>query len=58
MPTSLSLSPAEDGGGTITHWLDADYLFSSDATHPDTRRWAKEALVYLVESIKWILTIV
>lgn len=55
-PSSHPLSPAVDGGGTIAHWLDADYLFSSDAAHPDTRRWAKEALMYLVESIYWILT--
>ncbi|NXJ97236.1 TERB2 protein, partial [Corythaixoides concolor] len=27
-----------EGGGALTHWQDADYLFSSDATHPDTRR--------------------
>uniref|UniRef100_A0A8C5NRH1 Telomere repeat binding bouquet formation protein 2 n=1 Tax=Junco hyemalis TaxID=40217 RepID=A0A8C5NRH1_JUNHY len=47
-PHSLgSLSPAADGGGTIAHWLDADYLFSSDAAHPDTRRWAQESLSYL-----------
>ncbi|NXC21889.1 TERB2 protein, partial [Corythaeola cristata] len=25
-------------GGALAHWRDADYLFSSDATHPDTRR--------------------
>lgn len=39
------LSPAADGGGTIAHWLDADYLFSSDAAHPDTRRWEKQPLI-------------
>ncbi|NXB77220.1 TERB2 protein, partial [Donacobius atricapilla] len=49
---SQSVSPGPrrlwaDGGGTIAHWLDADYLFSSDAAHPDTRRCAKEALNYL-----------
>ncbi|NWZ67064.1 TERB2 protein, partial [Acrocephalus arundinaceus] len=58
---SQSVSPGPrglwaDGGGTIAHWLDADYLFSSDAAHPDTRRWAKQALMYLVESISGILT--
>ncbi|XP_015494648.1 telomere repeats-binding bouquet formation protein 2 isoform X5 [Parus major] len=42
---SQSVSPGPrglwaDGGGTIAHWLDADYLFSSDATHPDTRRFS------------------
>nr|XP_054498272.1 telomere repeats-binding bouquet formation protein 2 isoform X2 [Agelaius phoeniceus] len=41
-----SLSPAADGGGTIAHWLDADYLFSSDAAHPDTRS-IHESLSYL-----------
>ncbi|XP_058702850.1 telomere repeats-binding bouquet formation protein 2 isoform X2 [Poecile atricapillus] len=47
MPTLTSLlSPAADGGGTIAHWLDADYLFSSDATHPDTRS-IHESLSYL-----------
>ncbi|OWK58869.1 Uncharacterized protein C15orf43, partial [Lonchura striata] len=47
MPSSPhSLSPAADGGGTITHWLDADYLFSSDAAHPDTRS-IHESLSYL-----------
>ncbi|NXE41023.1 TERB2 protein, partial [Ptilorrhoa leucosticta] len=58
---SQSVSPGPrglwaDGGGTIAHWLDAEYLFSSDAAHPDTRRWAKEALMYLMESVSWILT--
>ncbi|NXL79364.1 TERB2 protein, partial [Leptocoma aspasia] len=48
---SQSVSPGPrglwaDGGGTITHWLDADYLFSSDATHPDTRS-IHESLSYL-----------
>uniref|UniRef100_A0A493TBI0 Telomere repeat binding bouquet formation protein 2 n=1 Tax=Anas platyrhynchos platyrhynchos TaxID=8840 RepID=A0A493TBI0_ANAPP len=26
------------GGGLLTRWQDADYLFSSDAAHPDTLR--------------------
>ncbi|NXC69899.1 TERB2 protein, partial [Anhinga anhinga] len=26
------------GGGALAHWRDADYLFSSDAAHPDTCR--------------------
>ncbi|NXY63628.1 TERB2 protein, partial [Callaeas wilsoni] len=48
---SQSVSPGPrglwaDGGGTIAHWLDADYLFSSDATHPDTRS-IHESLSYL-----------
>ncbi|XP_032926966.1 telomere repeats-binding bouquet formation protein 2 isoform X2 [Catharus ustulatus] len=48
---SQSVSPGlrglwADGGGTITHWLDADYLFSSDAAHPDTRS-IHESLSYL-----------
>ncbi|NXL59922.1 TERB2 protein, partial [Chordeiles acutipennis] len=34
------------GGGVLTHQQDADYLFSSDATHPDTRR-IHESLDYL-----------
>ncbi|XP_009990798.1 PREDICTED: uncharacterized protein C15orf43 homolog, partial [Tauraco erythrolophus] len=33
-------------GGALAHWRDADYLFSSDATHPDTRR-IHESLDYL-----------
>ncbi|XP_050834565.1 telomere repeats-binding bouquet formation protein 2 isoform X3 [Serinus canaria] len=41
-----SLSPAANGGGTTAHWLDADYLFSSDAAHPDTRS-IHESLSYL-----------
>ncbi|XP_016156419.1 PREDICTED: telomere repeats-binding bouquet formation protein 2 isoform X1 [Ficedula albicollis] len=48
---SQSVSPGPrglwaDGGGTTTHWLDADYLFSSDAAHPDTRS-IHESLRYL-----------
>ncbi|NXT67909.1 TERB2 protein, partial [Chaetops frenatus] len=48
---SQSVSPGRrglwaDGGGTIAHWLDADYLFSSDAAHPDTRS-IHESLSYL-----------
>ncbi|NXD23090.1 TERB2 protein, partial [Spelaeornis formosus] len=48
---SQSVSPGPrglwaDGGGTITHWLDADYLFSSDAAHPDTRS-IHESLSYM-----------
>ncbi|NXG45140.1 TERB2 protein, partial [Psilopogon haemacephalus] len=34
------------GGGVLAHWRDADYLFSSDAAHPDTRR-IHESLDYL-----------
>ncbi|NXG71794.1 TERB2 protein, partial [Baryphthengus martii] len=34
------------GGGRFTHWQDAEYLFSSDATHPDTCRIHK-SLDYL-----------
>ncbi|XP_048174018.1 telomere repeats-binding bouquet formation protein 2 isoform X1 [Corvus hawaiiensis] len=45
-PSPHPMSPAADGGGTITHWLDADYLFSSDAAHPDTRS-IHESLSYL-----------
>ncbi|NWW28771.1 TERB2 protein, partial [Falcunculus frontatus] len=48
---SQSVSPGPrglwaEGGGTIAHWLDADYLFSSDAAHPDTRS-IHESLSYL-----------
>ncbi|NWV18314.1 TERB2 protein, partial [Origma solitaria] len=48
---SQSVSPGPrglwvDGGGTIAHWLDADYLFSSNAAHPDTRS-IHESLRYL-----------
>ncbi|XP_042660245.1 telomere repeats-binding bouquet formation protein 2 [Tyto alba] len=38
---SVSPRPRElwaAGGGVLAHWWDADYLFSSDAAHPDTRR--------------------
>ncbi|XP_065590374.1 telomere repeats-binding bouquet formation protein 2 [Cyrtonyx montezumae] len=34
------------GGGLLTRWQDAEYLFSSDATHPDTRS-IHESLEYL-----------
>ncbi|XP_031472063.1 telomere repeats-binding bouquet formation protein 2 isoform X1 [Phasianus colchicus] len=34
------------GGGLLARWQDADYLFSSDATHPDTRS-IHESLEYL-----------
>ncbi|XP_009893868.1 PREDICTED: uncharacterized protein C15orf43 homolog [Charadrius vociferus] len=34
------------GGGVLAHRRDADYLFSSDAAHPDTRR-IHESLDYL-----------
>ncbi|XP_074955856.1 telomere repeats-binding bouquet formation protein 2 isoform X1 [Phalacrocorax aristotelis] len=34
------------GGGALTHWRDADYLFSSDAAHPDTCR-IHQSLDYL-----------
>ncbi|XP_037251408.1 telomere repeats-binding bouquet formation protein 2 [Falco rusticolus] len=46
---SVSPRPRElwaAGGGAFTHWRDADYLFSSDATHPDTCR-IYESLDYL-----------
>ncbi|NWQ59617.1 TERB2 protein, partial [Neopipo cinnamomea] len=48
---SQSVSPGPRGlwvagGGALTDWLDAEYLFSSDATHPDTRR-IHESLRYL-----------
>ncbi|NXS51894.1 TERB2 protein, partial [Brachypteracias leptosomus] len=46
---SVSPGPRElwvSGGGVLTHWQDADYLFSSDAAHPDTRR-IHESLDYL-----------
>ncbi|XP_072201831.1 telomere repeats-binding bouquet formation protein 2 [Excalfactoria chinensis] len=34
------------GGGLLTRWQDADYLFSSNAAHPDTRS-IHESLEYL-----------
>ncbi|XP_027597634.1 telomere repeats-binding bouquet formation protein 2 isoform X1 [Pipra filicauda] len=48
---SQSVSPGPRGlwvagGGALTDWLDAEYLFSSDATHPDTRS-IHESLRYL-----------
>ncbi|KAM7102961.1 telomere repeats-binding bouquet formation protein 2 [Ciconia maguari] len=48
---SQSVSPAPRelwvaGGGVLTHQWDADYLFSSDAAHPDTRR-IHESLDYM-----------
>ncbi|XP_027553852.1 telomere repeats-binding bouquet formation protein 2 isoform X1 [Neopelma chrysocephalum] len=48
---SQSVSPGPrglwvTGGGALTDWLDAEYLFSSDATHPDTRS-IHESLRYL-----------
>ncbi|NXD85444.1 TERB2 protein, partial [Halcyon senegalensis] len=46
---SVSPGPRElwaAGGGGLTHWRDAEYLFSSDAAHPDTRR-IHESLDYL-----------
>ncbi|NWU80203.1 TERB2 protein, partial [Onychorhynchus coronatus] len=46
---SVSPGPRElwvAGGGALTDWLDAEYLFSSDATHPDTRS-IHESLRYL-----------
>ncbi|XP_064013236.1 telomere repeats-binding bouquet formation protein 2 isoform X1 [Pogoniulus pusillus] len=46
---SVSPGPRElwaAGGGVLAHWRDADYLFSSDAAHPDTRR-IHESLDYL-----------
>jgi len=40
-PSSSSrLPPTAAGGGVLAHRRDAEYLFSSDAAHPDTRRWA------------------
>ncbi|XP_061205942.1 telomere repeats-binding bouquet formation protein 2 isoform X2 [Neopsephotus bourkii] len=48
---SQSVSPGQRelwaaGGGEYTRWQDAEYLFSSDAAHPDTRR-IHESLSYL-----------
>ncbi|NXA28600.1 TERB2 protein, partial [Ibidorhyncha struthersii] len=46
---SVSPGPRElwvAGGGVLAHRRDADYLFSSDAAHPDTRR-IHESLDYL-----------
>ncbi|KAM9223845.1 telomere repeats-binding bouquet formation protein 2 [Leptosomus discolor] len=46
---SVSTGPRElwaAGGGALAPWRDADYLFSSDAAHPDTRR-IHESLNYL-----------
>ncbi|NWX50017.1 TERB2 protein, partial [Steatornis caripensis] len=46
---SVSPGPRElwvAGGGVLTHHRDADYLFSSDAAHPDTRR-IHESLDYV-----------
>ncbi|XP_033922192.1 telomere repeats-binding bouquet formation protein 2 [Melopsittacus undulatus] len=48
---SQSVSPGRRelwaaGGGECAHWQDAEYLFSSDAAHPDTRR-IHESLSYL-----------
>ncbi|XP_054025147.1 LOW QUALITY PROTEIN: telomere repeats-binding bouquet formation protein 2 [Dryobates pubescens] len=46
---SVSPGPRElwaAGGGALAPWRDADYLFSSDAAHPDTRR-IHESLDYL-----------
>ncbi|NXU52050.1 TERB2 protein, partial [Turnix velox] len=46
---SVSPGPRElwvAGGGLLAHGRDADYLFSSDAEHPDTRR-IHESLDYL-----------
>uniref|UniRef100_A0A8C3JBL0 Telomere repeat binding bouquet formation protein 2 n=1 Tax=Calidris pygmaea TaxID=425635 RepID=A0A8C3JBL0_9CHAR len=40
------LPPVAAGGGALAHRQDADYLFSSDAAHPDTRR-IHESLDYL-----------
>ncbi|XP_021262396.1 telomere repeats-binding bouquet formation protein 2 isoform X2 [Numida meleagris] len=34
------------GGGLLARWQDADYLFSSDAAHPDTRS-IHESLEYM-----------
>ncbi|XP_077174152.1 telomere repeats-binding bouquet formation protein 2 [Paroedura picta] len=38
-------------GGVITNHKDADYLFSSDASHPDTKR-IHESLDYLEDKIE------
>ncbi|NWS75103.1 TERB2 protein, partial [Crotophaga sulcirostris] len=38
---SVSPGPRElwaAGGGALAHWRDAEFLFSSDAAHPDTHR--------------------
>ncbi|KAM9515377.1 telomere repeats-binding bouquet formation protein 2 isoform 2-T2 [Guaruba guarouba] len=46
---SVSPGPRElwaAGGGECARWQDAEYLFSSDAAHPDTRR-IHESLNYL-----------
>ncbi|XP_057276435.1 telomere repeats-binding bouquet formation protein 2 [Pezoporus wallicus] len=48
---SQSVSPGQRelwaaGGGGCARWQDAEYLFSSDAAHPDTRR-IHESLNYL-----------
>ncbi|XP_030352799.1 telomere repeats-binding bouquet formation protein 2 isoform X3 [Strigops habroptila] len=46
---SVSRGPRElwaAGGGARARWQDAEYLFSSDAAHPDTRR-IHESLDYL-----------
>ncbi|XP_074457088.1 telomere repeats-binding bouquet formation protein 2 [Larus michahellis] len=46
---SVSPGPRElwaAGGGALAHQQDADYLFSSDADHPDTRR-IHQSLDYL-----------
>ncbi|XP_035755383.1 telomere repeats-binding bouquet formation protein 2 [Egretta garzetta] len=44
--SSPPLPPAAAGGGALAHQQDADYLFSSNAAHPDTRR-IHESLNYL-----------
>ncbi|KAF1601970.1 UNVERIFIED_CONTAM: Telomere repeats-binding bouquet formation protein 2, partial [Eudyptes pachyrhynchus] len=44
--SSPPLPPAVAGGGALAHRQDADYLFSSDAAHPDTHRIHK-SLDYL-----------
>ncbi|XP_052528329.1 telomere repeats-binding bouquet formation protein 2 [Tympanuchus pallidicinctus] len=46
LPPHPALPPAVAGGGLLTRWQDADYLFSSDAAHPDTRS-IHESLQYL-----------
>ncbi|KAM6352069.1 telomere repeats-binding bouquet formation protein 2 isoform 2-T2 [Alca torda] len=45
-PSPASKPQRAAGGGALTHRRDADYLFSSDADHPDTRR-IHQSLDYL-----------
>ncbi|XP_051484080.1 telomere repeats-binding bouquet formation protein 2 [Apus apus] len=45
-PQPLTPLPAAAGGGALAHPWDAEFLFSSDAAHPDTRR-IHQSLDYL-----------